>query len=93
MTIQTPTADRPRPGNIAPPAREDREFKPERTPGERRAYGEGYRLGRHRGRIDAWQEWTGHQIPGADPIPDLELAGWADVWAAVRRLIRQAVIR
>lgn len=41
----------------------------DRTPGERRAWGDGYRLGRRRGYIDAWQHFTGQTIPGADPVP------------------------
>lgn len=56
------------------PRRPDRDYKPQPTPAEKRAWAAGYRQGRHRGRIDAWQEWTGHRIPGADPIPALEAA-------------------
>lgn len=78
---------------MAPPRRDDIELMPERTPDEKRAYRDGYRLGRHRGRIDAWQEWTGHKIPGSDvpnPYPpdgDDGLIGWPDVWAAIRRQV------
>jgi hypothetical protein len=88
VTIQTPSGDRPRPNNLAAPARDDAEYD-HTCPDCVLCHQRGYSLGRTRGYLDAWQRFTGRPIPGADPVPEPTLVGWRDVLTKINTMLKR----
>lgn len=93
MTIQQPTENRPRPNNVAPPAREDAEFEHD-CPDCQHCRADGFRRGRS-AQVRGWGQRRGMRWPVHSCQASMRprVLGWPDIWQAIRQLITKAVHR